>query len=99
MATEFGLFEAKNKLAELVRRAEAGEDILITRHGKPVARLVAPGLPTEVVERANAAAGRMRQHAKEMKLGAFDWEDEWKGLRDAGRRTLEVGGSSAQRRK
>ena len=32
--------EAKNKLAELARRAEAGETVVITRHGKPVADLV-----------------------------------------------------------
>ena len=32
--------EAKNRFSELVARAEAGEDIAVTRHGKPVARLV-----------------------------------------------------------
>jgi prevent-host-death family protein len=31
--------EAKNKLSELVRRAEAGEKVVITRDGKPVAEL------------------------------------------------------------
>jgi len=31
--------EAKARLPELVRRAEAGERIVITRHGKPVADL------------------------------------------------------------
>jgi len=34
--------EAKAKLSELVRRAEAGEDIALTRGGKIVARLVSP---------------------------------------------------------
>lgn len=33
--------EAKAHFAELVRRAEAGEEIELTRHGRPVARLVA----------------------------------------------------------
>ncbi len=33
--------EAKNHLSELIARVEAGEDIAVTRHGKPVARLVA----------------------------------------------------------
>ncbi len=32
--------EAKNKLSELVRRAEAGETVVITRDGKPVADLL-----------------------------------------------------------
>jgi prevent-host-death family protein len=34
------MHEAKSTLSELVARAEAGEDIIITRNGKPVARLV-----------------------------------------------------------
>ncbi len=33
--------EANNKLSELVRRAEAGETVVITRDGKPVADVVA----------------------------------------------------------
>jgi prevent-host-death family protein len=32
--------EAKAQLTELVRRAEAGEDIVLTRHGQAVVRLV-----------------------------------------------------------
>jgi prevent-host-death family protein len=31
--------DAKAQLTELVRRAEAGEEIVLTRHGQPVARL------------------------------------------------------------
>ncbi len=34
------MHEAKTKLSQLVERAEAGEDIVIARNGKPVARLV-----------------------------------------------------------
>ncbi|MGQ0483748.1 MAG: type II toxin-antitoxin system Phd/YefM family antitoxin [Hyphomicrobiales bacterium] len=36
--------EAKNKLPELVRRAEAGEIVTLTRHGKPVAQ-IGPSAP------------------------------------------------------
>ncbi|MET0238400.1 MAG: type II toxin-antitoxin system prevent-host-death family antitoxin [Sphingobium sp.] len=32
--------DAKGQLTELVRRAEAGDDVVLTRHGHPVARLV-----------------------------------------------------------
>jgi prevent-host-death family protein len=39
MAT-IGAFEAKTKLAELLDRVERGEEIVITRRGKPAARLV-----------------------------------------------------------
>jgi len=35
-----GIFEAKQKLSELVERASQGEEIVITRHGKQRARLV-----------------------------------------------------------
>ncbi len=34
--------EAKAKFSELVKRAEGGEEIAVTRHGKVVARLVPP---------------------------------------------------------
>jgi prevent-host-death family protein len=34
------MHEAKTKLSQLVERAEAGEEILIARNGKPVARLL-----------------------------------------------------------
>ena len=32
--------EAKGQLTELVRRAEAGDEIILTRHGNPSVRLV-----------------------------------------------------------
>jgi len=37
---QVGMHEAKTQLSKLVERAEAGEDIVIARNGKPVARLV-----------------------------------------------------------
>ena len=46
---QIGMHEAKTKLSQLVERAEAGEEIVIARNGKPVARLVH-------VERANSFA-------------------------------------------
>jgi len=38
--SEVGAFEAKNTLGTLLDRVERGEEIVITPHGKPVARLV-----------------------------------------------------------
>jgi prevent-host-death family protein len=32
--------EAKGQLTELVRRAEAGDEVILTRHGLPAVRLV-----------------------------------------------------------
>ena len=37
---EIGLFEAKRKLSELVERASQGEEVVITRRGTKLARLV-----------------------------------------------------------
>ena len=34
------IFEAKNRLSELLNAVELGEEITITRHGSPVARIV-----------------------------------------------------------
>ena len=34
------MHEAKTQLSKLVERAEAGEEVVIARNGKPVARLV-----------------------------------------------------------
>ena len=40
-----GIFEAKNRLSELVERAARGEEIVITRRGQSVARLMPPARP------------------------------------------------------
>lgn len=34
------LFDAKNRLSALIDRIEGGEEVTITRRGKPVARMV-----------------------------------------------------------
>jgi len=78
-----GAFEAKNTFGALLDRVEAGEHIEITRHGRPVATLMPE--PRIDVAKAQAAADRIRQRAKERKTGPFNWE-EWKAYRDEGRR-------------
>ncbi|RYD38609.1 MAG: type II toxin-antitoxin system prevent-host-death family antitoxin [Verrucomicrobiaceae bacterium] len=40
MATIVGLFEAKTNLGQIVKRAAGGEDIVITKRGNPLVRLV-----------------------------------------------------------
>ena len=40
MESSVGAYEAKTHLPQLLDRVEGGESIVITRHGKPVARLV-----------------------------------------------------------
>jgi prevent-host-death family protein len=81
--TPIAAYEAENTLDSLLDRAEAGEQILITRHGKPVARLIPEGFID--VEKAEAAGRRIREMAEARKTGPFNWE-EWKAYRDEGRR-------------
>ena len=79
---QVGAFEAKNTLGALLDRVEQGEEIVITRHGKPVARL-APC--AAAVDRAGvlAALARIRTRARGL-AAAIDWET-LKAERDAGR--------------
>jgi prevent-host-death family protein len=81
--TEIGAFEAKNKLSWLLDRVEQGEEITITRHGRPVAKLV----PSDAgVDRSHAKAAlqRLRDRATQAGLGPFHWET-LKADRDASR--------------
>ncbi len=77
---EIGSFEAKKTFSALVERAEAGEEVIITRDGKPVAKLG----PLSSQERSRRASKRIRERAEKFG-GPFDWE-EWKTNRDDGRK-------------
>jgi prevent-host-death family protein len=79
---EFGAFEAKNRLGHLLDLVERGESVVITRHGREVARLVAAG-PAQDRDAARAALQRIRARA-EQGGDRFDWT-EWQALRDEGR--------------
>jgi prevent-host-death family protein len=35
-----GIYDARAKLSELIERVQSGEEVVLTRHGEPVARLV-----------------------------------------------------------
>lgn len=63
-----GLFEAKQKLSELVERASAGEQIGITRRGKLAAVLV-PARNTTSLKEAFADIERIRMRAKPLPKG------------------------------
>ena len=81
---EVGSFDAKNRLSELLDKVERGEEITITRRGKPVAKLVPVNIETERQRRSRQAGERLRENARKYG-GKFDWE-EWKKYRDEGRR-------------
>lgn len=74
-----GAFEAKTHLSSLLERVAQGETFTITRHGKPVARLVP--IDQRDPEQIGAAIKRMQEIAAGQTLGG-----DWREFRDAGRR-------------
>lgn len=77
-----GAFEAKNTLGSLLDLVEQGEEVTITRHGKPAARLVAPSANPDRTAIARAAAERIRERRKGVTLGGISIRE----LIDDGRR-------------
>jgi prevent-host-death family protein len=67
---EIGAFEAKNKLGSLLDQVERGEEITITRRGKPVARLVRIDAGFDR-EKARAAVERVKKLRKGSTLGGL----------------------------
>lgn len=61
MKVTVGAFEAKNKLSGLIERVLAGDEVWITRRGKPVVKLAAIA-PSELEARPRfgCLAGRIR---------------------------------------
>ncbi len=56
---EVSTAEAKNRLPELIRKMEAGERVIITRHGHPVAQ-IAPPPPRSRKVRLGGWEGRIK---------------------------------------
>jgi prevent-host-death family protein len=63
---DYSTGEAKNRLPQLIRAVEAGEQVTITRHGKAVAKIVPP-----TKERRKARLGGMRGRVEFMP----GWDD------------------------
>jgi prevent-host-death family protein len=65
-----GIFEAKTHLSSLLEEVEKGGEVVITRHGKPVAKLVQPDQAVDPAkaERRKQAIQRLRKIANELKL-------------------------------
>ena len=62
---EVGTLEARNSLSALLELVAKGEEVTITRHGRPVARLVPPLVRD--VEKARQAADGLRELRKHVK--------------------------------
>ncbi|HWA90726.1 MAG TPA: type II toxin-antitoxin system prevent-host-death family antitoxin [Rhizomicrobium sp.] len=84
MEKSVGAFEAKTHFSALLERAERGEEIVITRRGKAVAKIVPVERTVDPVEVRKTLA-RLRTEGKKLGIRKFDW-NEWKSYRDEGRR-------------
>ena len=71
---EIGAFEAKNKLGTLLDWVANGEEVLITRHGKAVARLV-PADASADRTKAKQAAASIRARRVGVTLGGLRIKD------------------------
>jgi len=65
-----GAYEAKTQLSELLEKVEAGEEITITKHGAPVAKLVPVKKEVRPEERV-AAIDRIQKLATGLSLGGL----------------------------
>ena len=81
-----GAYEAKTHLSDLLDRVERGEELVITRHGKPVARLI-PALSGHDVAKAKTAVRELAAIREEIRArsGNFTLE-EILSARDEGRK-------------
>lgn len=70
MAEAVSIYHAKTQLSRLIARAEAGEEIVISRHGHPVARL-GPWAPARSPRTPGTLKGRIAIHD-----GFDDFTDE-----------------------
>lgn len=80
---EISVTAAKAQLTELVRRAEAGDDVVLTRHGRPVVRLAAVKAPIDLEARRRliedvmkSAAGKASPGPSAARSQDFLYDDE-----------------------
>ena len=77
---QIAIADAKARFADLIRRAESGEQIVLTRHGKPVARLTATARTADL-PLFGALKGRLRI--------AEDFDDLPPGFQDSMAATVD----------
>ena len=81
-------FEAKTRFGKLLERVARGEEVVITKHDKPVARLVPEGRASlesvrEAVSRLKELRSKIAARTEVKPKLSFD---EFKSARDEGRR-------------
>ena len=81
LSTNIGAYEAKTHFSELLERVAAGEEVTITRHGSPVARLV-PVRAKATAQQRREAIQAMRELSHGLTLRGLKVKD----LKNEGRR-------------
>jgi prevent-host-death family protein len=81
--------QAKDRFSALLQAVEEGEEIVITRHGRKIARIVretdaAPG-EAELEQRRQAALAELQAFQARVQPAVPGYSD-WQSLRDAGRK-------------
>ena len=71
---EVGAFEAKSRLGQILDWVEAGEEVVITRRGKAVARMMPANMASDR-ERGRRAAARIREMRQGVTLGELSIKD------------------------
>lgn len=62
------IVEAKNQLSKLIHNVEAGGEVVLTRHGQPVAKLVSPTV-NDHVQATRQWADQLRSYRSGRDLG------------------------------
>lgn len=85
---EIGIFEARNRFSELIEAAERGEEVVVTRRGRPVVRLSSVDDAQLRADRAQEVLKRLDEHRERIhkRLGRAFTREEIISARDEGRR-------------
>ena len=75
-----GTFEAKTHFSKLLAKVEKGEEVVVTRNGKIVARIIPD--KDSIIETRKKAAEDLIRLSRNTSLGGLSWKE----LRDEGRK-------------
>ena len=83
------IHEAKDRFSALLHAVEEGEEVVITRHGKKIARIVKESEATPTADEKERirreAIAELEAYQAKVKPAVEGYSD-WKSLRDAGRK-------------
>lgn len=66
------IYEAKTNLSKLIAQVEAGDEVVLSRSGKPVARIVPWTEPAQAVRKLGTLAGKISEAPDAWDFGQED---------------------------